>query len=310
MKPATRLYPGDIVEVKAPEEIVQTLDASGALDHLPFMPEMAEFCGQQFRVFRRVVKTCSSGTSSTMRAFPSDDVVLLEGLRCSGAAHDGCQKACMIFWREGWLRKVTDSSPCSNTAASDNQTLLTRLRTHAGPNTYFCQASELSRAAPELSRRERFTKCFSEVAAGNCSAWQMAQRIATWLFWRIRRKVLGAYGHGHSKSTPAESLRLQPGELVQVRSMPSITQSLNDRSYNRGLWFSPEMRLLCGTQQRVERRIDKLIVDGTGEMRQLQNTVYLAGSMCGCAHVAFGGCSRCEFNYWREIWLSRPPGSS
>ena len=310
MKPATRLHPGDIVEIKALEEIVQTLDATGATDHLPFMPEMAEFCGQQFRVFRRVVKTCSSGTSSTMRAFPADDVVLLEGLRCSGAAHDGCQKACMIFWRESWLRKATDSHPRSTTAATDNQTLLTRLRTFTGPNTYFCQASELSRAAPELSRRERLTKCFNEVAAGNCTAWQMAQRIATWLFWRIRRQILGAYGHGHSKSTPSESLRLMAGELVQVRSMPSITQSLNDRSYNRGLWFSPEMRLLCGTPQRVERRIDKLIVDGTGEMRQLQNTVYLVGSMCGCAHVAFGGCSRCEFNYWREIWLSRPPGSS
>src|SRR6202051_2338069 len=144
MNPATRLHPGDIVEVKAPEEIAQTLDASGALDHLPVMPEMAEFCGQQFQVFRRVVKTCSSGTSSTMRAFPADDVVLLEGLRCSGAAHDGCQKACMIFWREAWLRKVTASSPVSNTATSDNQTLLTRFRTFTGPNSYFCQASELS----------------------------------------------------------------------------------------------------------------------------------------------------------------------
>ena len=56
----------------------------------------------------------------------------------------------------------------------------------------------------------------------------------------------------------------------------------------------------------MEKRIDKLIVDGTGEMRRLRNTVYLEGSMCGCAHVAFGGCSRREFVYWREIWLSRP----
>src|SRR5580700_10141641 len=81
--------------------------------------------------------------------------------------------------------------------------------------------------------------------------------------------------HSFGKSAVA------PGKLIQVRSMPSITQSLNDRAYNRGLWFSPEMRLLCGTQQRVERRIDKLIVDGTGEMRQLRNTVYLENSLCG-----------------------------
>ena len=100
-----RLRPGDLVEVKAPDEILRTLDAQAALDRLPFMPEMVEFCGRRFRVARRVVKTCFTGTVSTMRVFESDDVVTLEGLRCSGAAHDGCQKACTIFWREGWLRK-------------------------------------------------------------------------------------------------------------------------------------------------------------------------------------------------------------
>ena len=49
----------------------------------------------------------------------------------------------------------------------------------------------------------------------------------------------------------------------------------------------------------------KIIVDGTGEMRVFRNTAYLEGSMCGCSHVAFGGCPRGEFAYWREIWLRR-----
>ena len=117
--------------------------------------------------------------------------------------------------------------------------------------------------------------------------------------------LLGAYARGKNKSTPVQNLKLQPGELVIVKSLESIRQTLNRSAHNRGLSFSPDMRLLCGRQRRVERRIDKLIVDGTGEMRQLRNTVYLEGSMCGCAHVAFGGCSRREFVYWREIWLSR-----
>lgn len=95
------------------------------------------------------------------------------------------------------------------------------------------------------------------------------------------------------------------GELVEVKPMASIVGTLNAKAYNRGLWFSPDMRLLCGQRRKVERRLNKIIVDGTGEMRQLQNTVYLEGSMCGCPHVAFGGCSRCEFVYWREIWLRR-----
>src|SRR5271154_2768351 len=164
-----RLYPGDLVEVKSPEQILQTLDAHGTLDSLPFMPEMAEFCGQRFKVFRRVVKTCSSGTSSTMRAFRGDDVVLLENLRCSGAAHDGCEKACMIFWREAWLQKVSGVGDPRVPSPEGHELLRARQRTPTGPNAYFCQASELSRAAPQISRRERLSKCFDEIAAKNCT---------------------------------------------------------------------------------------------------------------------------------------------
>jgi hypothetical protein len=133
----------------------------------------------------------------------------------------------------------------------------------------------------------------------------MAQRIGIWLFWRIRRTFLGEYAHGSHSSTPVEGLNLQAGEWIEVKSMADINATLNGTGHNRGLYFSPDMRLLCGGQQRVEKRLDKIIVDGTGEMRHLRNTVYLEGSLCGCAHVAFGGCSRCEFAYWREIWLRR-----
>src|SRR5882762_9639555 len=104
-----KLRPGDLVEVKAPHEIAATLDADGALDNLPWMPEMVEACGKRFRISKCVTKTCSSGSRSTMRCFKRDDIVLLDNLRCTGDAHDGCQKACMIFWRATWLRKVENS---------------------------------------------------------------------------------------------------------------------------------------------------------------------------------------------------------
>ena len=300
-----KLYPGDLVEVKPPDEILQTLDAGGALDHLPFMPEMVEFCGRRFQVSRRVVKSCSSGVRSSMRGFTHNDVVLLDGLRCSGAAHDGCQKSCMIFWREAWLRKVEDTVGPSQMDSKGREQLRARLKTSAGPKTYFCQASELLKATHHLSRWERFGTCLDEIRAGNCTALQMAQRIGIWLFWRIRRVFLGEYARGTKKSTPAGGLNLQPGERVEVKSMKRIIETLNETGYNRGLYFSPDMRLLCGEQQRVMQRIDKIIVDGTGEMRELRNTVYLEDSPCGCAHVAFGGCSRGEFSYWRELWLRR-----
>src|ERR1700747_1779119 len=94
-----KLRCGDLVEVKTPDEILQTLDAEGAADHLPFMPEMLEFCGQRFLVANRVLTICFSGPGA-IRSFGTDDVLTLEGVRCSGDGHDGCQKACTIFWRE------------------------------------------------------------------------------------------------------------------------------------------------------------------------------------------------------------------
>jgi hypothetical protein len=317
-KTIKKLRPGDFVEVKAPEDILRTLDADGTLDQLPFMPEMVEFCGRRFQVSKRVVKTCyyTKAGSSGMRKFRTDDVVLLEGLRCSGAEHDGCQKACMIFWREAWLRRVEDagsthfenaegSAAFLQAESGGREQLLARLKTFSGPKTYFCQASELLNATNELSRWERFGKSFSDVRAGNCGALEMAQRIGIWLFWRIRRVFLGAYARGTNKSTPAGGINLQAGEWVEVEPMERITETLNETAHNRGLYFTPAMRLLCGEQHRVEKKVDKIIVDGTGEMRQLRNTVFLEGSLCGCACVAFGGCPRGEFAYWREIWLRR-----
>jgi hypothetical protein len=303
------LRPGDFVEVKSPGEILQTLDADGALDLLPFMPEMVDFCGERFRVAKRVVKTCYYGTSSGMRKFPAEDVVLLEGLRCSGAAHDGCEKACNIFWREAWLRKVDGPNPNQSVPDPESNGLRARLKTSIGPKTYFCQASEILNATRELSHWERFGKCVSEVRAGNCGVTEMAQRVSVWLFWRIRRVFFGAYAHGSQKATPVESLNLRIGELIEIKPLESIEKTLDEEAFNRGLFFTPAMGGLCGQQHRVESKPEKIIVDGTGEMRQLRNTVFLEGSLCGCSCVAFGGCPRGEFAYWREIWLRRTPVS-
>jgi hypothetical protein len=302
------IRPGDLVEVKTPGEIAATLDADGAIDKLPFMREMVEYCGKRFRVSRRVVIVCSSGTKtgSTLRGFRSDDVLILEGLRCSGADHDGCQKACVIFWREAWLRKVTDANMPAEVQPAERERLRSRLKTQVSPTIYFCQASEILRATQSLSKWERYSKCITEVRVGNCSLLEMARRIGIFLFWKARRVLLGPYARTSNKSTPAEALNLKAGDLVEVKPMDSIRNTLDGTASNRGLWFSPNMRLLCGQQQRVEKRIEKLIVDGTGEMRELRNTVFLEGSHCGCAHIAFGGCSRAEYVYWREIWLRRP----
>ena len=207
---SARFRSGDTVEVKAPEEILQTLDADGTLDQLPFMPEMIEYCGRRFQVSRRALNICNSGPYPDMRGFTRDDVVLLDDLRCSGAGHDGCQKGCLIFWREAWLRKVKNAAPENTADLRDGDRLRARLRTLVRPNFYFCQASELLKVTKTLSQKQRIANCIGEIRGGNCSPFEMVRRIGIWLLWRLRRLILGTYARGTKKSTPTESLNLRP----------------------------------------------------------------------------------------------------
>jgi hypothetical protein len=305
-QPSARPRPGDLVEVRTPDEIIQTLDTDGALDRLPFMPEMLEFCGQRFRVSRRALTACCSVPGWPL-GFTADDIVTLDGVRCTGVAHDGCQKTCLIYWHEVWLRKVEDIAVQSELGLKGMDRLRARLKVVTAPNTYYCQASEFPKATRSLSRWERLGSYWRGLRAGNFNALQMIEGSATWLFWRIRRKLWGVYPRGSIKSTPVESLNLQPGEWVEVKSLESIAETLDAQGRNRGLHFSTDMRLWCGLRCRVKGRLDKIIMDGTGQMRQLRNTVYLEGITCGCSYMAIdmGGCSRCEVTYWREIWLRR-----
>ena len=309
---SARLCRGDLVEVRQPDEILQTLDAQGALDHLPFMPEMLKFCGLTLRVSRRALMICISGPDTgAPRGFSADDVVTLENVRCSGSAHDGCQKACMIFWREAWLRKVEDAAGPSQVDLSGMDQSRAHLKVSTGPKIYYCQASELSKATQPLSRLNKWRRYLSGLRAGNFTALQMARSIGIWLFWfKIRRMFFGVYARGSSEPTPTEGLNLQSGEWVEVKSMHSIIETLNERGDNRGLHFSEDMRVWCGRRCRVKGRLDKIIVDGTGQIRQLRNTVCLERSTCGCSYMGsgMGGCSRCELTYWREIWLRRCEG--
>src|SRR5258705_4020542 len=109
---------GDVVEVRNKEEILRTLDERGALDGLPFMPEMLQFCGRRFRVGAVAHKTCETARR-TWKARQLRRTVHLEGLRCDGSAHGGCQAECNLFWREEWLRPVAERDARARLARPD-----------------------------------------------------------------------------------------------------------------------------------------------------------------------------------------------
>jgi hypothetical protein len=103
-----------------------------------------------------------------------------------------------------------------------------------------------------------------------------------------------------------ESLRLQPGELVTVRSEEEILSTLDRFGRNRGLYWMPMMREYCGQTFPVYKRVDRIVLENTGEIRKLRNTVLLDGVLCDGLY----GCDRSCFHFWREVWLRRANGDS
>lgn len=311
---------GDLVRVRRQDEIRATLDENGAMDGLPFMPEMLQYCGRSYRVYHRAVQcvidaaSLSEHRESFVRRFENDDVVLLDGLRCSGVHHDGCQRGCSIFWKEAWLELAepheSDHRSMSEAQYPEISEFSRSLKTRDDQGRYLCQSSEFLKATRHLTAGARVWNCFKSVAVGNFSAWEMMGQILTWTFWKARERVFGIYPRGSLTKTPNESLNLQPGELVEVKSLREILATLDRRGRNRGLHFSADQRVFCGGRYRVRGRADKIIAEGTGEMRGLKDTVLIENVLCDSAYYSFGGCSRRELQYWREIWLRRVDADS
>lgn len=301
-----RLRTGDWVQIKTAPEIARTLDENGMLDGLPFMPEMMDLCGKRARVARRAEKTCIEypGGGYKVREFLNDNIVLLEGNRCSGNDHDGCQRACMIFWNEAWLRKVDYQDSVDPVEHSETKDLKAKLKTKASATRYICQSTELAKATKKLTRPRMFLKSFLEVRTGSRGVWEMARMVMVPLWRKATRRIPRRRLHGTLKRTPLGHLALQPGEWVTIKPASEIAQTLDVHGRNRGLSCDFGMSDHSGTEFRVRNRLDRMISEPTGEMRHVEGTVVLDGLNCTCANV-LGGCPRQDFTYWREIWLKR-----
>ena len=109
---------------------------------------------------------------------------------------------------------------------------------------------------------------------------------------------------GSDLKTGVANLNLQLGDLVEVKSAKEIFATLDGQDKLRGLRFTPEMAKFCGRRFRVYKRLNKIIVEATGELRGIKTpTVLLEGVFCdGKAHA---GCDRSCFCFWREEWLRK-----
>ena len=111
---------------------------------------------------------------------------------------------------------------------------------------------------------------------------------------------------GAGPDRDGEVLGLQPGEWVQVKSEPEILATLDSAGRHRGLAYLDEMRRYSGRRYKVFKRVERIFLEESKQIRSLRNTVLLEGVHCGGAGF---GCDKACLLYWREAWLTRcsPP---
>lgn len=311
------LRSGDMVEVKNAAEILATLDDRGALDGLPFMPEMVELCGRRFAVDKRAEKICDTIHKTGSRRLP--DTVLLADLRCNGSGHEGCQAECRLFWKEAWLRRVTAAS----TSASDDGDARAALMARAAQNAkatadidgrpteiHPCQATELYRASVHLRNLDP-RPYLREYTSGNVPLGRFLKVIGRAAVQEPLNKLgllrSGLRGSGVPGQAPPPKLGIQPGDWVQVKTKEEILATLSAGSTNRGLWFDIEMLPFCGGTFRVRRRVTRIIDEVTGKMINLKSDCFMLDGVVCSGDLSQGRwfCPREIYPYWRESWLRR-----
>lgn len=314
------LMAGDRIEVRSKGEILATLDKNGRLQGLPFMPQMFQYCGKRFEVFKRAHKTCDTVNPVAGRRVA--DAVHLN-IRCDGHAYGGCQAACLLFWKEAWLKPLdpTDSLiappriagiPEPETAAAKSgcseedvrQATCTQDKRQGGVTRYFCQATELPNFTTQLSWWD-VRQYVEDFASGNVSLGVILAGFAylsyyhgalakrnrlgrptRWLYDQFQ-KLWGGVPYPRrtgtippGQPTPVATLDLQPGELVRVKSYPEILATL-DGVRNRGMFFDAELVPFCGGVYRVQARITRFINEKTGTMATMKTpAVILEGVWC------------------------------
>lgn len=320
-KSSAPLRTGDWVEVLSEAEILATLDVNGRRDGLPFMPEMLRFAGTRFRVLARADKTCDTVSKTGGRRMRN--TVHLE-TRCDGGAHGGCQAACLLFWNEAWLKRVDGPAVNPSPSTTVTASVCTRQRLEAATRQtpgdagtlpddvrYRCQATALLDATTPLAWWD-VRQYWRDWRSGNVRIGQMLRVFAMASVNAVQRRRGGGLQFPRMvdstlTKTPTATLDVRPGELVQIKSVDAIAQTLDANGKNRGLWFDAEMVPFCGKTFRVDQRVDKIIDERTGRMLHFPTPcLMLEGVVCRSQYSRRRlFCPRRIPSYWREIWVSR-----
>lgn len=345
-----KLSAGDQVEVLGKEEILKTLDKRGQLDGLPFMPQMFKYCGERYKVYKRAHKTCDTVNRTGGRRI-NDCVHLdlrcdgeshgdcqaaclifwkttwLKPLKVGQSVESACSK------QKSVADEPTDDSCCTE----HNVSSATRAEPGKEHSRYMCQATQLpyfSTLLPWWDVRQYF----EDYTSGNVTLVKFFRGFSYAAYYSLchaTRKRRGGFSLlriydlfqsatggvpyprwtgliPSGQPTPIQTLDLQAGELVRVKSYREILETLDSQNKNRGLYFDAEMVPYCGGTYQVRRRVNVFIDESTGVPVTMKTpAIILENVWCQARYSDCRMfCPRSIYSWWREIWLERLPGNN
>jgi len=307
---------GDWVEVLSRREILATLDKNGCVSNLPFMPEMFAYCGKRFRVYKSAHKTCDTINGAKGRKMK--DAVHLEGVRCNGQSHGGCEALCLMFWKTAWLKKLNQmdaeskahwdaaqerkESELGACTEADVLAATQKRGQHDDEPAHICQATQLLTASEPLPWW-KWSQYVEDYTSGNVRPGRMAKSflymayrglvnlgigigpLLRWIYDRFQG-LRGGIPYpsrpgdlAAGTRTPVAKLDLQPGEWVRIKSYEAIRATCDKGNMNRGLRWDSELVPYCAGTYQVLKRVTKIVNEKTGKMEKMKNPCIILDSV-------------------------------
>jgi hypothetical protein len=104
------LQPGELVRVKTYDEILETCDESLTNRGMVFDKEMVPFCGNSYRVARRVTRIIDEKSGKMLEM--KNPCIVLDGVYCRSWYSECrlfCPRGIFSYWREIWLERASDT---------------------------------------------------------------------------------------------------------------------------------------------------------------------------------------------------------
>lgn len=291
-------HKGFQVRVKSKELILALLNEKGMTDGLPFMPEMFPCCGEIFKIHKCISRIFIEGTG----VYEHKESFILEGVRCNGAFHRDCQRACNILWKKEWLESTgTESKQNITEKKSDGQKYFFL------DKSLICQgqASVFLNYGKPLSFWD-YKQYLYDIRTKNLSVSGILVMLCRTFFrrtgWDFLKKLKSLTLLKNEKHLIGNS-SIKKGDLVEIRSVKEIQMTLNKKNKLKGLLFSEVMWKFCGKKFRVLKQIEHMINEQTGVFVKLSDTYLLNNNICD--GLDFRGCPRECYWFWKKDWLKK-----